>query len=67
MGSGRAKNEWRVRSRWGEIKTRDFVNRDSENKKRPKEAYRYSDQTRSNIHPRAKSWNYFSASSTTWP
>ena len=59
MGSGRIKNEkdCGVMSleQVGEIKTRDFVNRDSENKKRPKETYRYSEQARSKIRPRAKS------------
>ena len=54
--------EWQVWSRWGEIKTWGFVNWDSENEKRLKEAYWYSDPVRSKICPRAKSWNYFSAS-----
>ena len=71
MGSGRAKMrrilEWRIWSRWVEINTRDFCEPSQWGQKKPKEANRYSDQAKSNIRSRVKSWNYFSASSTTRP
>ena len=66
MGSSHAKNE-----RDCGVTSLEPVGRDKNSgfceprqweQRRPKEALRYSDQARSNICPRAKSWNYFSAS-----
>ena len=71
MGSGRDKNEkdCGVTSLEpvGRDKTSGFQWTGQWGQKRPREAHRYRDQARSNIRPRVKSWNYFSASSTTWP
>ena len=71
MGSGHAKNEKDCGMTSSELvggdKYSGFLWPSQWGQKRPKEAHRYSDQVRSNIHPRVKSWNYFSACSTTWP
>ena len=68
MGSGRAKNEKDCGVTSLEPVVRDkYCEPRQWGQKRPKEAHRYSDQAKSTVRPRVKSWNYFSASSTTWP